>query len=76
MGKKYTENGKNCCVDLNIEQLKKILFFNPNNKKFVITNFSDRLEDYKRFETDVCPIDRVVTFSKPLESPFVNEYAK
>ena len=76
MGKKYTEAGKDCClVDLNIEQLKKILFFNPNNKKFVITNFSDRLEDYKRFEADVCPIDRVVTFSKPLESPFVNEYA-
>ena len=75
MGKKYTEAGKNCClVDLNIEQLKKILFFNPNNKKFVITNFSKELKDYHRFESDVCKICRLVTFSKPLDKPLVNKF--
>jgi len=74
MGQKYA-NAK--CEDLtclNLEQLKKILFHNPNNKKFVITNFSNDLKDYQRFESEVCEICRFVTFSKPLESPLVNKF--
>jgi hypothetical protein len=71
MGKRYTK-GEEDLVSLNLEQLKKILFHNPNNKKFVITNFSKDLCDYHRFEKEVCKICRLVTFSKPLDKPLVN----
>lgn len=39
-----------------------ILFNNPNNKKFVVTNFSDVIDDYHHFEEFVCPVDKVITF--------------
>jgi hypothetical protein len=45
--------------------LKKILFHNPNNKKFVITNFSTELKDFERFESEVCPIEKVIVGSVP-----------
>ena len=32
-----------------------ILFNNPNNTKFVVTNYSNTLDDYKNFEEFVCP---------------------
>ena len=73
MGQRYAK-GEEDLVSLNLEQLKKILFHNPNNKKFVITNFSNELKDYHRFESDVCKICRLVTFSKPLDSPLVNKF--
>lgn len=63
MGKKFTAN-KECSVKLNIEQLKRILFNNPNNKKFVITNFSNDLKEFHKFEEHVCPIEKVITFAK------------
>jgi hypothetical protein len=39
-----------------------ILFNNPENTKFVISNFSDKLCDFESFEDDVGPIDKVLTF--------------
>lgn len=39
-----------------------ILFNNPKNKKFVISNFSEKLCDFKSFENDVGPIEKVLTF--------------
>ena len=62
MGKKFAALGKSDDpVPVCIEQLKRILFFNPNNRKFVITNFSDDLMAYQKFEEEVCPIERVIT---------------
>jgi len=75
MGKKFAALGKSDDpVPVCIEQLKRILFFNPNNRKFVITNFSDDLKAYKMFEEEVCSINRVVTFCKQLENPIKNEF--
>jgi hypothetical protein len=41
-----------------------ILFNNPKNTKFVISNFSDSLSDFNSFEEDVGPIEKVLTFVK------------
>ena len=49
----------------NINQLKEILFNNPNNKKFVITNFGYNLSDYQQFESEICAIDKVLAFALP-----------
>jgi len=57
-----------------LEQLKRILFNNPNNKKFVITNFSNKLEDFKKFECEVCEISKLVTFAKTLDQPVLNKF--
>ncbi len=57
-----------------MEQLKRILYYNPLNKKFVITNFSESLTDFMAFEEQVCPINKVVTFSKEattINNPFI-----
>lgn len=73
MGKRFAA-GKECSVKLNIEQLKRILFNNPNNMKFVITNFSTNLDDYKKFESEVCPVDKVIYCTVPaeeVENPFL-----
>ena len=64
MGQRYAK-GEEDLVSLNLEQLKKILFHNPNNKKFVITNFSTRLDDFQRFECEVCPIEKMIVASVP-----------
>ena len=61
-------------IDLILEQLKRILYYNPLNKKFVITNFSESRNDFMLFEKQVCPIDKVVTFTKeavPVTNPFI-----
>ena len=73
MGKRYSK-GEEDLVCLNIEQLKKILYQNPNNKKFVITNFSNKLEDFKKFECEVCEISKLVTFAKTLDQPVLNKF--
>jgi len=50
-----------------LEQLKRILFNNPNNKKFVITKFGEKLKDLKRFEKEVCEVEKVLIFKEKCE---------
>ena len=57
-----------------LEQLKRILFNNPNNKKFVITNLSDKISHFRKFEKEVCPIEKVLTFQKPIDISSQNTY--
>ncbi len=52
-----------------IELLKRILYYNPNNQKFVVSNFSTKIEHFKLFEKEVCSIDKVVSFCEKLEDP-------
>ncbi len=49
--------------------MKRIMYYNPNNKKFVVSNFSTKIEHFQLFEKEVCPIDKVVSFSEKLEDP-------
>ena len=49
-----------------LEQLKRILFSNPNNKKFVITNFGEKLEEILSFEREVCKVDKVLIFKEKM----------
>ena len=69
-------------IDLILEQLKRILYYNPLNKKFVITNFSESRNDFMLFEKQVCvcqnsnlpALIQVVTFTKeavPVTNPFI-----
>ena len=65
MGKCFLKckmEGKEVPTCEKLVQLKMILFNNPNNKKFVITNFSTKLCDFKAFENEVCPIEKVLVF--------------
>ena len=73
MGEKFAcgEGPIDICDKL--EQLKMIMFNNPNNKKFVITNFSTSLCDFEKFECEVCCISKVVTFHNPVPRP-VNKH--
>jgi hypothetical protein len=79
MGKCFLKckmEGKEVPTCEKLVQLKMILFNNPNNKKFVITNFSTCLNDYRMFEKKVCPIEKVVTFKKHQElvkNPYTDE---
>lgn len=69
LGKKFSqcdfEEEKPICLIL--EQLKRILFCNPNNRKFVITNFSNEISHFKRFESEICRIEKILTFRKPVK---------
>ncbi len=70
MGKAFAkalETNDNAPIELILEQLKRILYYNPLNKKFVVTNFSENLDDFIKFEKEVCKIDKVVTFRKQAE---------
>jgi|ETNmetMinimDraft_14_1059893.scaffolds.fasta_scaffold375834_1 hypothetical protein len=56
-----------------IELLKRILYNNPNNKKFVVSNFSTKIEHFQLFEKEVCPINKVVSFCEKLEDPVLGK---
>jgi len=75
LGKKFElqENEEGNVIVI-LEQLKRILFNNPNNKKFVITNLSSEIEHFLRFESEVCPINKVLTFLKRTDLSDQNTY--
>ena len=50
-----------------MDLVKRCLFCNPTNKKFVISKYSTKLKDYILFEKEICAIEKVVVFSNPID---------
>ncbi|KAL4450880.1 hypothetical protein ABPG74_011722 [Tetrahymena malaccensis] len=80
----FEQSGKEIPPKFQVELLQKILFANPKQRRFIITKFPERNNQFEHFERELFPIDYLITFYMPQQqvkyyhdnSPLLQFFAK
>lgn len=60
----FTQSGQTVPARMLVELLRKALFYNPLNNKFVLTTFPEKKPEFEAFERALFPIDGLLNFMK------------
>lgn len=54
---------------MQIELLRKTIYSDPERSKFVLTSFPEKYQDFKFFESNLFPLEGLVSFMKENRAP-------